>query len=446
MTGGRADAAGAPGPGGTGGTERAERALRAALSRADTEEFAPLDPADLALRAHVRGAAPQVPSVDTRHAAFGARPARRRAAQAVLAAAVVVAIAVPAGWLALNRAAPEGGIAATAGAERGAGANMDAQAGAGPAGAAEPAVPGRPGAAASDSGLGPASPGQRWESFLDVVVQVPEAWGYAQAPGSDWCAAGGPTPAPLPAPYVALNPNRPVLAIGCLDALPENRQQTHLEWRRAASGDRDGDVTRNGWVSSSRRVGSALVTVVHRPGDGVEAILGTARQVTVDHHGCAITGPALAARPAPAASDLPIRTSAASDLPTDSPTAAVTEAVLCQYDDATATPNLVTSTRLTGAAASGLAAAIDASPPAAPALESGCLPDDRDVTSVAVRLLGPGGAREVRLTVGGCRVPSLDDGRTTRTPTRAACTAVFTPPLARWVWGASSGGLCGPEG
>nr|NLI51041.1 hypothetical protein [Propionibacterium sp.] len=286
------------------------------------------------------------------------------------------------------------------------------------------------GAGASADPLGDPPAGFRYESFLDVVVAVPATWGYAQAPGSDWCAADSTEDPPPAGPYVTLNPNRPVRAILCPGAVPEHLQQTHLEWRRAEPGDVDGAVTHNGWGYTSRRVGAALVTVVHRPGDDVAGtILASARRVGVDHHGCAATGPTVA-RPEAAASGAET---------------AVAEAVLCQYDDLTATPNLVTSTRLTAAAASGLAAAIAASPTAAgAAVEPDCLPDDRDVTRVVVRLGGAGTSREVWLTLGGCRVPTFDDGTTYRTPTRAACTGVLAPPLARWVWSASSRGPCGP--
>lgn len=419
------------------GDERAAAAFRDAFGR-PTPEFAPLDPADLALQARIRRrAAPDVPvSPDAPDAPDAAGPGapvprrlagRRRPLRALLVAAAVVVVAAPVGWLALGRSFSGPVLSAAPAAP----ADADAAEGAGKADGAAAGGQQAPRTSASASGFGAPPAGHRWESFLDVVVAVPEAWGYAQAPGSDWCAAGGPTPAPLPAPYVTLNPNRPVLAIGCLGDIPEDRQQTHLEWRRAASGDGDGDVTRNGWVYSSRRVGSALVTVVHRPGDDAGAILASARQVAVTHHGCAVTGPPLSARPAPAASGMP---------------AGGITAVLCQYDDPTESPNLVTSTRLTGAAASGLAAAIADSPAAGPALGPDCLPSDRDVTRVVVRLDGAGASREVWLTLGGCRVPSLDDGVVTRTPTRAACTAVFTPPLARWVWDASSARLCGPVG
>ncbi len=443
--------------------DRAEQALRVALDRgAAGADFAPLDPAELALRARIRGAAtpdaagparatPDDPLPDAPAAASAAGPRagahraggrraggrRRRDPRPLLAAAVVIALAVPAGWWALARS---GGPVFSAGA----GAAKDGSAAgstAGRAADAAPVVPEAPGApeqqgqqgpGASGTPSGDAPAGFRYESFLDVVVAVPASWGYAQAPGSDWCADTG-TPAPPPAtPYVTLNPNRAVLAILCPGAVPEHLQQTHLEWRRAASGDVDGDVTRNGWVYASRVVGAAFVTVVHRAGEDVDAILSSARRVAVDHHGCATTAPSSTARPAaaPAASEAGV---------------AVTEAVLCQYDDLTASPDLVTSTRLTGAAASELAAAIAASPVApGVAVEPECIADDRDVTRVVVRLGGAGASREVWLTLGGCRVPTFDDGTTYRTPTRAACTAALTPPLARWVWSAASRGPCGP--
>ena len=45
-------------------------------------------------------------------------------------------------------------------------------------------------------------------------------------------------------------------------------------------------------------MGAAFVTVVHRAGEDVDAILSSARRVAVDHHGCATTAPSSTARPA----------------------------------------------------------------------------------------------------------------------------------------------------
>lgn len=403
---------------------RAAAAFQAAFSaHAADADFAPLDPAELALRARVRAgteAEASAPVVDL--------TARRRRAnlRGILAVAAVVVVAVPVGIFALTRdnapstmaGAPAQPPAVTA----------DTKAGGAPAPAAQAPAPQAPAAAGRGQenaqqppGFDAASAGNRWESFLDVVVQVPAGWGYAQAPGTDWCAGAQ---APASVPYVALNPHRPVAAIGCAGDVPEGRQQTHLEWRRAAPGDAAGEVTRNGWVYSSRVIGAAYVTVVHRAGDGIEGILDSARAVSVDHNGCAVAGPALAARPGVGAHPGDV-------------------VVLCQYDG-TAVPNLVASTRLTGAEASGLAGAIAAAPVvAAPPAEPDCLAtgDESDVTRVVARSAG---GRELWLTLGNCRAPVWDNGTTYRAPERPACAPVFAPPLARWTWNQVAARVCGP--
>lgn len=292
-----------------------------------------------------------------------------------------------------------------------------------------------PGLPDQGSGLPPAASGFRWTSMLDVAVQVPAAWGYDRALGQDWCANRGESPSPSKqAPFVGLHrvPGL-MLAILCPDPYPpEQLQVEHLEWGLAQPSDKAGESTHFGWVYSRRVVGAALLTYVHRPDQDADSILATARQVAVDPFGCPVSAQLRDdARPTPAA--------AAGD---------PTGATVCQYAHVGDRPNLIASAQLTAEKAAELSAAIESSPVmggpvVAPSSE--CLPtgDGLDVGRVVVRFAGPGAAREVWLTVGNCRLATLDDGVTFRRPTREACIGVFTTPIWRPTWDGPDGTLCG---
>lgn len=272
----------------------------------------------------------------------------------------------------------------------------------------------------------PAS-GMRWVSMLDVAVQVPAEWGYGVALDSSWCADRGDEASPTPVsrrPFVALHSfARAVPAILCATPRPPGSLQAeHVEWAFRASGQADGDVAHDGWVYTSRAVGSAYVTYVHRPGSAAGRILDTARVVSIDPNGCPVSAAGgLDARPAVVA------------LP-----AAPTGGVVCQYGLPATGPNLLGSRSLSAVEASGLLAAVTAAPTLPGPAEEGpnaCLsgPDD-PTTRVVARLDGPGGGGQVWLTVGACRLATLDDGGGYRRATPEACRALLTPPAAWYGW------------
>ena len=130
--------------------ERAERAFREGLrGAAEAEPFAPLDPDAVKPRS---GWAARWPMV------------------AVAASVVVVAAVMLPSFLAgpgpMMASVPESPAADQAGAQ---------------------AQPRQAEATPEASGLTDPAPGFRWESYRDVVVQVPQSWGYGVAPGPDWC-------------------------------------------------------------------------------------------------------------------------------------------------------------------------------------------------------------------------------------------------------------------
>lgn len=423
-------------------------ALRAALSaHASAVEFAPMDPAELRLRAGIRDAAvggtgAQSAARDADSGVLGAsgallspeddaepggkviplRPKRRWFP--ALAAAVALVIAVPQGVIVLQRLAsgPMGYASAASGAAAG---NEGATRAAGPV---APSPASRQDAGAGAQGPASALPaGYRYESFLDVRVVVPTSWGYGVAVGADWCARGR-LSAKASGPFVALDPmEQGVDLILCDGDIPEADQTEHLEWKRATASSIGGERTANGWVYSSAVVGSALITYVHRP--GVDAgVLASAVQVDVDHNGCSVAAPA------------GLR-------PTGPSTAAPTSAVLCEYldqPDVSGAPSLVTSKALDASAAAALLDDIEAGEVVAGKLpDASCMATPDATPAVVIKLSSAAGIREVWLS-GGCGVPTFDDGAVVRRATRAACASMYEPPLARGAWSSASAVVCQP--
>lgn len=372
--------------------DRAEAAFRDAFAAHDDHDLAPLDPDALRAAASRAGRSP-------------ARRARRPWLP-LAAAAGLVALAVPVGVQLLGRS---GSQTASSGV---------------------PAAAPRHEAADKAGGVAPASgellPGFRWASMVDVVVQVPAAWGYDRALGRDWCAAGGGDrrlPGDPALPFVDVRPEgRTVRAIGCPDDVPAARQTMHLTWRHADSFATGAVVAADGWTRVSREVGSAVLTVV-APLDQralAEQILGSAHQVAVDHNGCATAAPV-----GPGAPDAtpPVAGGAVG------PDAVADGAVLCQYDDLTRTAaNLVGSRVLDAATATGLLRAMAAGGPVVPRPAGQCVQDDRQATLVVIQPRGTGG--RVWLRVPGCDPSVVQDGRSVVAASTAVCAVVFAPPLA----------------
>lgn len=244
--------------------DREERAFAAAFRDAIADQaFLPLDPAT------VKASAPPRRSLGGPWA------------KGLAAAAAVVVMAGAAG-LVLPRVL--GGVAAGSGSMAGAPA---------PAGGAAPADASKAenGSVTPADEVGPvtmgapppAAPGRRWESFRDVMVQVPQAWGYARSAGSAHCITDD-----LPtAPHVDLNRGgEPVAAILCPD-LADELQVLHLSFTPAEYPE---PTTPPGsaWRPYTLVLGGARVTVVAREADAELAreILSSAIQVDVDQNGC----------------------------------------------------------------------------------------------------------------------------------------------------------------
>ncbi|MGV8907357.1 MAG: hypothetical protein ACOH1Y_00100 [Propionicimonas sp.] len=250
--------------------EREERAFAEALRKdAPVESFRPLDPEALKAAAGV-----------------GGRAGRPRWLKGLAAAAAVVVV-VGAGAAILpglvgSRASSVSGLPEVYPA--GGAASMDA--GDRSSGSAGPAT-------VTNGYAAPA--GFRWESYRNVQVQVPDDWGYASAPQSDYCIS---TRFPTE-PYVDLNRGgRAVAAIGCGDALRDDQQAMHLSFTSIDS-DPPWSSGSTIWRQVSREVGEARITVTARAGDSelVTRILDSAVVVPAgtDPAGCPVIMPTVPA-------------------------------------------------------------------------------------------------------------------------------------------------------
>ena len=372
---------------------REEQAFREALrSEAEAEPFAPLDPAQF--------------RTTRRH-----QPRRWQtlamAASVLVAAGVMVPALMPGLTGSTPASAPQTAVVEQAGTR------------------AEPAGgPSAEQAPASDTkagGLPSPAAGFRWESYRDVVAQVPQAWGYALDPGAAWCAQ-----AELPdAPYVDTGRGlEAVPATRCSGPLPSGRQEMHLTFATAAAAP-SGELA-GGWRSYTRMVGEVLVSVVARTGDAelARTILDSARSAAggVDHNGCAVQRPAVAA-------------AALAGLLSDTVT-------VCLYDNAQQA--LVASTTLTGSAAVAAWEAMLGAPqgggPDGTAAQ--CRADDAGPVTI---VLGFGGGSQAVLRVAGCTGNGLTDSgadKGLRRITPELCRALIVPPVALFSGAGPAASLC----
>jgi hypothetical protein len=285
----------------------------------------------------------------------------------------------------------------------------------------------RGGPTGSDGGsaAGPAASapeGWRLTSYRDVVVAVPEEWGYDYAPGSDWCADTGGDRVP-DGPYVDVSGSYDVvLSIGCFRERPARYDVTHLEFSDPETQEEGAEPERAGWSSLSRRVGAAVVTVWFDPAHEAVArqVLDSAQVADVDPNGCPATSPIQAghfARPQD-----PFRVEDVTAVDTIS---------VCQYAlTGTDVPGLLASRQLTGAAADDVLTAIQEAPlgggPDQPQQCSGAVYGD---TALVLRLASGDVVREVYVYMESCRGNGFDDGTTRRELTAEACRPLWQLPV-----------------
>jgi len=323
-----------------------------------------------------------------------------------VAAAVIIGVVAVLGATVIPMLGLSGGNPAAASAPAGA-----------PEPSAQPQVESAPevGPASVPDGPAQPQPGWRWESFRDVVVQVPADWGYGVAPSPAWCISAE-WPA---APYVDLAHNLgAVPAILCEGVMPADKLVSYLVM--APEPVATIESLPDGWTAHRQTVGAVVVSVVTDDAGAALAdqILATAQQVPADHNGCPTDAP-------PATTDVDLAGFAGFPI------------VLCAYDtNPSAWPGLRSSSRLDGADASQAWDAIFAAPPGGgpdgTEAECGGLPADPDTV-----LLVEGTA--VRFQFTGCTGNGLADAGAEgglREVTEDLCRTLLVPPF--WM-NASSG-------
>ena len=290
--------------------------------------------------------------------------------------------------------------------------------------------------------LPPPDPGWRYVSYRDVVVQVPEAWGYAEAPGPDWCAYDqGPGEPPFPTePYVAApDGNRVILAIGCptdaapggardFEAVPPEYWAPHLDFSDLGGRNWPGQSVLSGelagsWTFTETRIGDVVLTLLTNPETAplADQVIDSARQVTTDHNGC------------DARSAVQAREFAHPDPAFDVADLEAVDAIsVCQYDRTASTrrPGLTGSRILTGRAALDELRAIQAAPiGGGPDTPESCADDMYGDTAVVLRLHEGQATYDMYVYYEWCFGNGFDDGTTMRELTTAACAPLFASPV-----------------
>jgi hypothetical protein len=361
---------------------------------------------ELALREALRTLGPDEP-VDPEAARRQAKERRRIAGVAVGIAAVLVLVV---GVIGIPRLFPAGQAQPTS---------------AGPAG------PGS-GPSAASAPTDPAPAGWRTEYYRDISFEVPENWGYAVAPQSDWCAyePKGKAREDQRRPYVWLGPSIAIRMIRC-PIRPASLLTEHVE--ALAPGRRtdrvEGAIKQGDWWVVTRFAGSAVLVATTKDRKRAERILDSA-QVEPAEAPCRpssrIAGPA------------GTRPDGVTDLSRLSP---VDWVVLCQYEPLEGRdpllPRLRAAVRLDQATSQALVTELASAPvndAQCPAADVSGRPD----VAVLVRIWIGGDVYQVFVNAAGCTdgragmAGGIDDGTTVRILTAGACRQLLTPPVALW--------------
>lgn len=315
--------------------------------------------------------------------------------------------------------------------------------------------PVRPGTGRTASEVLQPAPGWRLESFLDVVVEVPDSWGPTAAPASDWCADRGQPTAFPEQPYVdTRGPYAGLRSIGCFTGgedpdlhgggVPREHWAPHV-WFVATPAPGgvgevpDGRVSDNGWTRLVRTVGSAKVLVLTDRAhlDEAERIIESARQTNVDHHGCDVSSPIQAGkfvRP-PVPFDV-----ARLD--------AVDVVAVCHYDldRPMGSPGLLASHELAGRDAKALLAAIQAAPAGGgPDTPDTCVKDMWGDTAIVLRLMSGAAWHEAYVYYDWCFGNGIDDGTTLRALSTENCAPLWSERVVSWGGSSAPFAVCHPS-
>lgn len=280
--------------------------------------------------------------------------------------------------------------------------------------------------------LPPPDPGWRYESFRDVVVQVPDSWGYASAPRSDWCV-GARNPYPT-VPFVDVTSGRGLVRLlGCGTdeenrlglGYPRRLWATHLQLLDPDQATPLGERSDGEWTRIVRDVGGARISLLADAAhlDEARRVVESARVVASDQHGC----PTQAAIQAGGF----VRPRPAFDLAT---LAAVERIAVCQYELADTSgeapppghPGLLASREIAGPVASAVLAALQAAPVGGgPDAPENCLATMSGDDAVLLRLATADRVHEVHVFYDWCFGNGFDDGTALRELTAEGCAPLW---------------------
>lgn len=270
----------------------------------------------------------------------------------------------------------------------------------------------------------------RHETFLDVAVEVPESWGYDYAPSTAWCIDEE-----IPdSPFVDLSVlgyfTPAILCDGGVNGradftgtgAPPRHWTTYMTFW--VSGRRDSIKRFDGWTRVRKTIGSTQLTLFYdeKHAEEAEAILDSARRISVDHHGCTVRSPIQQGGF--------VRPSEPFDIAAIEEVESIT---VCQYalGAPPRRPGLMASRRLDGGKADAVLTAIKAAPVGGgPDEPQNCGSDDSGESAVVLRLEQATAMSEMYVYYSTCRGNGFDDGTNLRELTTAACRPLFdTPPV-----------------
>lgn len=265
--------------------------------------------------------------------------------------------------------------------------------------------------------------GWRWESYADVMVGVPDSWGYADAPRRG-CGSAVPDPSTGlhgPGPGRGYVDSRAPVGretyLNCITGAPHVRPRAHLSF----SDPKSELPVPLGWRRDTRILGGTHVTVtIDQDHEQLaKRILATAHVVRRDQNGCTPSSPLqdpLAGRPSPAFDVSALE--------------GVDSIAVCQYalgdPGAHLTPGLIASQLLTGARADAELAALQAAgTDGGPNVAHSCGADDRGDTGITLLLTSGHTTHEMYAIYESCSANGIDDGTHLRELTRADCRPLF---------------------
>jgi len=292
--------------------------------------------------------------------------------------------------------------------------------------------------------------GWRYESYRDVVVQVPDSWGYGHELTSAWCLGDDGTSVNQ-TPFVgASNGYEVVPAIACgrrpgdvfglgIEG-PERLWVTNLSFGRPEDEEvPDGVHTQDGWTRIVSTVGHARFTVLTDQAHLADArrIVDSATVTALDQNGCDVSSPiqdGVYPRPVHAF-----------DLSTIGSVGAM---AICQYSPRTPVgePGLIASRLLTGTDANAELGALHvAKIGGGPDTPSTCLHSEPPDTAIVLRLNPGAESRDVYVYYDSCVHNGFDDGTQVFELTEDDCARLWGERVVQWSGSSAPFELCHPD-